>query len=98
MLDFRYDEIMNEAHLQIHSINNTQNSSSNLLDVKEPAINSVCVLVDLQKVPSLCRNKSGDPCEQTNAIGTVKRDDQRVQFILGIHFEGESSSTAATEK
>jgi hypothetical protein len=40
MLDFRYDEIMNEAHLQLHSINNTQNSSSNLLEVKEPAINS----------------------------------------------------------
>ena len=29
MLDFRYDEIMNEAHLQIHSINNTQNSLIN---------------------------------------------------------------------
>jgi len=40
MLDFRYDEIMNEAYLQVHSINNTQNSSSNSLDVKEPSINS----------------------------------------------------------
>ena len=40
MLDFRYDEIMNEAHLHISSINNTQNSSSNSLDVKEPTINS----------------------------------------------------------
>lgn len=40
MLDFRYDEIMNEAHLQIHSINNTQNSSSNSLEVNQPAINS----------------------------------------------------------
>ena len=40
MLDFRYDEIMNEAHLQIHSINNIQNSSSNSLEVNQPAINT----------------------------------------------------------
>ena len=29
MLEFRYDEIMNEAHLQVNSINNIQDSSSN---------------------------------------------------------------------
>jgi len=41
MLDFRYDEIMNEAYLHIHSINNTQNSSSNSSNnIEEPNINN----------------------------------------------------------
>ena len=44
---------------------------------EEPPVERVGVLMDLGEVPALVGHETGDPCKETDPVGTVQRDEER---------------------